>query len=110
MITYKMKVGNGMLEYSSEDPKKVHKFASVYGSLPTKCDCCGKTDLYLFHKSPKDNDYFGIRCKDCGAELTFHQYKEGGFYTTKEDKFKQFVAGEARPEPAKQTSKDNIEF
>lgn len=93
MITIKIKVGNSQLEYQAEDVKKIHKFASVYGALPEKCECCGSPALYLFHKAPKENDYFGVKCKACGAELTFHQKKEGGFYVKHDDKMQKYSGG-----------------
>ena len=90
MITLKIKVGSSMLEYEAEDIKKIHKFASLYGALPQVCDCCGKPTIYLNFKSPKDNDYYGIKCSSCGAELTFHQLKEGGFYTKAGEMMEQY--------------------
>lgn len=80
MITLKIKIGQCMLEYQNADIKSIHRFSAIYGMLPQKCDCCKSTNIFLSHKTPKGNDYYTIACKDCNAELTFHQKKEGGFY------------------------------
>lgn len=80
MITIKFKVGKSMVEYQNADLKTIMKFSALLGALPQKCDCCASENVYLSHKSPKGNDYYMIRCKDCYAELNFHQKKEGGTF------------------------------
>jgi len=89
MFTLKLKFGNGMLEYQSPDIKTVHKFSAIWGALPQTCQVCQGKNVILNHKSPGGNDYYGIRCIDCGAELNLHQKKEGGgFYIKSDDKMK----------------------
>jgi hypothetical protein len=104
MITLKLKIGNSVIEYSGEDVKKVHKFSAVYGMLPDKCDACGSVNIFLSHKSPGGNDYFGIACKSCGAELNFHQKKEGGFYVKRGEKMEVYKSD---VEKSKETPLDN---
>ena len=87
MVKVKIAIGRTQLELEAQDVKTAHKFCSLYASLPEVCDACKSKNVHLFHKSPSGNDYFGIRCKDCGAELTFHQHKDGGgFFVKREDK------------------------
>lgn len=91
MITIKIKIGKTMLEGQFNDVKSAHKFSAIYGALPNVCDACGKDNIYLSHKNIKDNEYFTIVCKDCGAELSLHQKKVGGgFYVKFGDKMKVF--------------------
>lgn len=80
MIKLKLKIGQGMLEYEDADIKTIHRFSAIYGMLPEVCDACGSNNIFLSYKNPKGNDYYTIACKKCGAELAFHQKKEGGFY------------------------------
>ena len=80
MFTIKFKVGNGMLEYQAPDMKTIHKFSAIYGGMPDVCDNCKGKNIFLSHKSPKENDFYTLKCKDCGAELQFHQKKAGGMY------------------------------
>lgn len=86
MITYKIKLGRGMLEFQAQTIKDVHKFSAIYGALPNKCDACQSDDVFLSYKSPKGNDYYTLKCKSCNAELTFHQLKEGGFFIKDDEK------------------------
>lgn len=80
MYTLKLKIGKSVLEIQASDLRDICKKSAVLGMLPDKCDNCSEENLYLFHKAPKENDYYGIACKDCGAELLLHQKKAGGFY------------------------------
>ena len=80
MIKYKLKIGNGMIEFEGANAIDAHKFGAIYGALPEVCDNCKSKNIYLSHKSPQENDYYMLSCKDCGAELNFHQKKKGGFF------------------------------
>lgn len=93
MFTLKLKIGKSMLEAQFNTMKPVHEFCSVYGALPSVCDACQSDDIYLSHKSPKDNDYYTIVCKSCGAELALHQKKDGkGFYIKRGEKMEVYQA------------------
>ena len=94
MITYKIKIGSGILEIQDASIKNIHKLGALYGALPSKCASCGSTDVYLSHKSPKGNEYFMIACRYCNAELLFHQKKEGGFYIKQGEQMSVYKGGE----------------
>jgi hypothetical protein len=79
-ITYKVKVGNGMLEGQFNDLKTACMFGALAGALPSACDACGSQDVHLNHRKVKGFDFYGVRCKACGAELKFGQHKEGGSF------------------------------
>lgn len=108
MFTIKTKIGNSVLEYQAPDMKTIHKWSSIYGALPPACSECSSKNLHLFHKSPKGNDYFGVRCNDCGAELSFHQLKTGGFFLKQGDRFQKWTGdGEtSKPSATKQVDED----
>ena len=104
MYTLKLKIGKSVLEIQANDLKEICKKSAVLGMLPDKCDNCSGENLYLFHKAPKENDYYGIACKDCGAELLLHQKKAGGFYMVAGEKMSVYQKAEqegnsAYPEP-----------
>lgn len=80
MITLKLRIGKGMLEFQGNNSRDAHKFSAIYGALPNVCDNCKSDDIFLSYKSPKGNDYYTLTCKKCNAELVLHQKKEGGFY------------------------------
>ena len=80
MIKLKQKIGKAQIEIEGKDFKSICKISGLLGMIPQKCDACNSDDIFLNHKSPSGNDYYGVKCKTCGAELNFHQKKEGGFY------------------------------
>lgn len=103
MITLKLKIGRGMLEGQFNDVKSAHKFSAIYGAMPRICDACKSDDIYLSHKNIKGNEYFTINCKACGAELSLHQKKEGGFYLKYDEKMTKFQPSQ---QPAQQQPQD----
>lgn len=86
----KIKLGSKVLEISGEGKDtEIIKNLSFWSSLPDKCTC-GNAEISLMYKNPKGNDYYGLKCGKCGAELTFHQFKTGGFYLTQDDTWKKW--------------------
>lgn len=83
--TFKAKVGNGMLEVTEQDFKAIWAKASLIGDFPSECGKCKSKDIAPMHKTPKEVEYFGLKCKSCGAEQVFHQRKAGGFYIKYDD-------------------------
>ena len=43
-----------------------------------KCGLCGKNNLRFIVRNVEGNDYYELRCNDCGAVLAFGQHKKGG--------------------------------
>jgi hypothetical protein len=43
-----------------------------------KCGVCGKTNIKFVVRSVDGNDYYELRCSDCGSILAFGQHKKGG--------------------------------
>jgi len=43
-----------------------------------KCGECGSTNLKFVVRNVDGNDYYELRCNDCGAILGFGQHKKGG--------------------------------
>jgi hypothetical protein len=43
-----------------------------------KCGLCGSTNLKFIVRNVEGNDYYELRCSDCGAILAFGQHKKGG--------------------------------
>ncbi len=84
-----LKLGDKTLALEGEGKEQeMIKALSFWSSLPTTCTACNSTNVGLMHKSPKENDYYGLKCNDCTAEFTFHQKKAGGFYITPQDTWK----------------------
>ena len=94
MATLKLKLGSKILEITAEgNAEEMIKSLAFWSGLPEKCSKCGSDKLSLFYKKPSKGVYYGLKCLDCTAELTFHQKEaDKSFYITKDDTFKVFTA------------------
>jgi hypothetical protein len=67
-------------EIDGEGEKEIFRelaaIQEIFGE--TKCGMCGSTNLRFVSRIVDDNEYFELRCKDCGAVLAFGQHKKGG--------------------------------
>ena len=68
------------LELEGEGQKEIFKELSsvqeIFGE--NSCGLCNKNNLRFVVRNVDGNDYFEIRCGDCGAVLSFGQHKKGG--------------------------------
>lgn len=55
---------------------QISKFQEVFEE--TKCGKCGSENLKFVVRTVDDNEYFELRCLDCGAKLSFGSMKKGG--------------------------------
>jgi DNA-directed RNA polymerase subunit RPC12/RpoP len=101
-----------VLEFQANDVRDIHKFSSLYGLMPNRCDNCNSENIYLSYKNPKGNDYYTIACRDCGAELSLHQKKEGGFYLVAGEKMAIYSPNQPQmnQQPNYGNSLDNVPF
>jgi len=107
-FTLKFNIGKSQLECKSPDIKQIHRMSAIYGALPKQCKCCGSDNVYLSFKNPGGNDYYGIRCADCSAELNMHQKKEGGFYVKDDDQMQVWTPQNAQQSGNYQQPQNNI--
>tara|TARA_S200002703_G_scaffold20667_5_gene17031 strand:- start:18403 stop:18735 length:333 start_codon:yes stop_codon:yes gene_type:complete len=42
-----------------------------------KCGVCGSENIKFVVRTVEGNDYYELRCMDCGAALSFGQHKKG---------------------------------
>jgi hypothetical protein len=98
---YKVKIGNGMIEIEGKDFKEVWAKAGFLNDVPRKCSLCGSEDVAPMYKTPKGYEYYGMKCRSCGAEQTFHSKKDDGSPFIKwDDKFEKYDGSksqEAKP-------------
>lgn len=68
------------LEIEGEGQKEVFKELSAVQEIfgEEKCGLCKKNNLKFVVRNVDSNDYFEIRCNDCGGVLSFGQHKKGG--------------------------------
>ena len=67
-------------ELEASGQKEVFKELALIQEIfsETKCGMCGSTNLKFIVRSVEGNDYYELRCADCGAILSFGQHKKGG--------------------------------
>ena len=73
-------VGNLTLDVDRETQKEVFKelaaFEEVFGE--SSCGKCSSENLRFVVRENDGNEYYEIRCVDCGARLAFGSHKKGG--------------------------------
>lgn len=73
---------NNKLEFELEGDgqkeifKELAAVQEIFGE--EKCGICGSQNLKFVVRNVDGNDYYELRCMDCGAILAFGQHKKGG--------------------------------
>lgn len=67
-------------ELEASGQKEIFKELALIQEIfsETKCGICGSTNIKFVVRSIDGNDYYELRCIDCGAILSFGQHKKGG--------------------------------
>jgi RNase P subunit RPR2 len=81
------------------DMETLHRVA-VLGNLPSYCHECKNTDTFSLdsNKDKEGNIYVNIVCRKCGAKSKLGQYKTGGYFW---HKFEKYVKPEGQPQAKK---------
>jgi hypothetical protein len=91
----KINIGKAQLEFEGRDYKEVSKEASAFAQA-TKCGCCQSTNVAIdFHSAVAKKgqnvgqsfDYYAVKCMDCWAKAQLGQFKTGGWFVKKWEKF-----------------------
>ena len=56
--------------------KEIANIQEIFGEV--KCGVCGSENIKFVVRVVDDNEYYELRCMDCGAVLGFGQHKKGG--------------------------------
>lgn len=75
------KVSNKLsFELEGEGQKEIFKELSAIQEIfgEESCGLCKSHNLRYVVRNIDDNDYYELRCADCGAILAFGQHKKGG--------------------------------
>lgn len=79
-LTYTTKNGRIAVEVEGESQKdlflELARFQEVFEE--TTCGKCGSENLRFVVRTVDDNQYYELRCLDCGARLAFGVHKKGG--------------------------------
>lgn len=76
------------LEFDAEGPKDAIKQLSAFSEVLSisTCGACGSTEIRFDHRVREGNDFFGMRCLACTAQLDFGQHKTGNTLFPRTDK------------------------
>ena len=96
----------------NKDMEALHK-AAVLGNPPNYCSEC-KNNQYFRLDSNKDKDgniYVNMTCKKCGAKSKLGQYKAGGYFWHKFEKYvKEGTKQETKPEIDNNSETSDLPF
>lgn len=67
-------------EIEASGQKEVFKELALIQEIfsENECGLCGRTNLKCVVRTVEGNDYYELRCSDCGGLLSFGQHKKGG--------------------------------
>ena len=73
---------NDKLEFELEGAgqKEIFKELAMVQEIfsEKKCGVCGSENIKFVVRVVDDNEYYELRCMDCGAVLSYGQHKKGG--------------------------------
>lgn len=79
-VVYQTRNGRINVELTGDDQKSIFaeiaKFQEVFEE--TICSKCGSDNIKFVVRTVDENDYYELRCADCGARLSFGVMKKGG--------------------------------
>jgi hypothetical protein len=67
-------------ELEASGQKEIFKELALIQEIfsEAKCGICSSTNIKFVVRNVDGNDYYELRCMDCGAILAFGQHKKGG--------------------------------
>jgi hypothetical protein len=77
----KYRIGDKLeFEVEGTGQKEVFKELAIIQEIfgESKCGMCSSENIRFIVRNVDDNDYYELRCMDCGAILSFGQHKKGG--------------------------------
>lgn len=79
-VNYTTSSGRMTAEFNSDSPRELFKELSRFQEVFEEGTCgkCGSTNIKFVVRTVDDNEYFELRCADCGAKLAFGANKKGG--------------------------------
>lgn len=79
-LVYTTKNGRFSTEIEGDSQRDIFegiaKFQEVFEE--SKCGKCGSEDIQFITRNVDDNIYYELRCRSCGARLSFGVHKKGG--------------------------------
>jgi ribosomal protein L40E len=89
-LNYKTSNGKISVEFEGDSQKSLFAQIAAFQEVfeESKCGKCGSENLRFVVRTVDENDFYELRCLDCGARLAFGVNKKGGslFPKRKDDK------------------------
>jgi len=87
-IKINKKIGDATFLFEVEEAKDVEALAKagMLASVPDVCALCGG-EVTLTGRKAKGYTFVEVRCKKCNATSSLGQYKEGGFFWKRFEKY-----------------------
>lgn len=104
IINVETKVDGVIYRLTIDEPKEMdslHK-ASVLGNPPQYCNECQNAQYFRLdsNKDKEGNIYVNVVCKKCGAKAKLGQYKVGGFFWHKFERYQKNAQKEGADDQA----------
>jgi hypothetical protein len=76
---HKTRGGQLTIKVQAENQKELFKLIAGVQNVfdETKCGMCGSTEIQFQVRTVESNDYYGLSCLKCRAQLNFGQHKTG---------------------------------
>lgn len=106
------KIGDTTAQFVIEEPKDVDALfqAGCVASMPTICSECGSSEVELSGNKADGYTFVKVHCKSCNANSTMGQYKDGGFFWKKFERFTPKETASAVKEATTPSDYDNEPF
>ena len=87
-INITKKVGNDQYVFQIDKEKDFDALADagMLASMPTQCSC-GSSKVHLGSNKSQEYVFVYMQCDDCAAKSQLGQYKSGGFFWKKWEKY-----------------------
>lgn len=81
-------IGNTAIQFEIEKVKEIEALAlaGFLASAPNKCSC-GSENVCLESNKAKGYTFIKVICRECDARAQLGQYKDGGFFWKKWEKY-----------------------
>lgn len=77
----KFNFGALLLTINAKDEMDLFQQVSIFGEIPCLCGQCDSKNVFPTHRQTQEkDDYYGMRCRECGAIFDVGQKKAGGLF------------------------------
>lgn len=88
-IEVRKKIGDSVFSFEVDEKDEIESLfkAGVLASAPTKCGICKSENISLSGNKAQGYTFVKVLCRDCNARSQLGQYKDGGFFWKRWEKY-----------------------